>query len=387
MARAKNSTKLTGQAVTTAPKRGAAALIQSDIAESDMGDAAALIRSLTAEREGVEWNVKVYHVPGTMGRGSSDRQQYLFACDLEHLPNLESQLAEQFPGGGIFRVQIRADNQLVKNITLDIAPRPGWKPPPPDYLRPVTPTPAAEGPSTDRMDLFFMRLAEQQEKSAQQTRDLIASLIAAQPKATPAPTLAEQLTIFSQFQAMLPKGVQENGMDLFQKGMDFATKIFDSRGGDGGTSWLDVAKEALSSPLVKDAIVAMAAQQQQQQPQGGPALGYQQQPQAAPAGGLVSSANPVAAQAIDTLIRQAAAGVDPAFIAPQLVEKMPPALLAELEQADDVVAYLIARFPGVAPHAAWFERLVAELFEDEQSAGPSQTMNDPHAGPEGTIKS
>ncbi len=367
MARTKKAGKLTVKAV-------APPLIVSELAESDLGDASALIRSLTAEREGVEWNVKVYLVPGAMGRGSTDRQQYLFKCELEDLPELESRLGESYPGGGIFRVQIRADNALVKNITLDIAPRPGWKPPPPSYLTPVAP-PAAEAQSTDRMEMFFGRMAEMMERSAQQTRDMIAA-ISARPTAPAAPTMAEQLQMFAQFQSMLPKGAQENSMDLFQKGMDFAMKMLEARGGGDSTNWLDVVKEAINSPVVKDMMTGMAA-----------AVAQQHQPALAAPPALVSQQNPVAAQAVDTLIRQAQAGVDPKMVAQQVMNSMPPQLMDELERQDDVVQYLISQFPAVAQHRAWFAALVAEIWEEDTSGGkPSPTLSDPDAGKNNSVQ-
>jgi hypothetical protein len=97
----------------------------------------------------------------------------------------------------------------------------------------------------------------------------------------------------------------------------------------------------------------------------------------------VSPQNPAAAQIIDTLIRKATAGVDPKFVAQQLIEKIPQQLSDELEEQDDIVEYLSHKFPAVRLHKAWFEALVAEIWETEQSPGPSPTMNDPNAGKPG----
>jgi hypothetical protein len=201
-------------------------------------------------------------------------------------------------------------------------------------------------------------------------------------KPAAAPTLTEQLQLFQQMQALLPKGQQENTMQMFEKGMDFATKLFDARGGgEGGASWLDIVKEALGSPLIKDALAAMAVAAQQpinQPPQLPP--GMAPPANMAPPDSLISPQNPIAAQAIDTLCRQAAAGVDPKFVAQQVANNMPAPLMDELEQQDDVIGFLISRFPAVAHHRAWFAALVAEIWEEGESPAPSHTLANPNAG-------
>jgi len=368
MTKAKTAGKLTGKAIAPA----AAAPPVADFA--DFPDALSYINSLATTREGVEWDLRVYKVESA-GRGVSEKQPFLFNVQLEDLPTLESVLADQFPGGGQFRVQVRADNQLVKHIKLDIAARPGWQPPRPAYLQAVTPeaAPAANGAGS-MMESFFVRMAEIQERSAQQTRDLIAGIAAAN-KPTPAPTMMEQLQLFTQFQALIPKGAQENTFSLFEKGMEFAAKMYDARGGsEGGASWLDIIKEALTSPLIKDALAAMAIAAQQ------PINGAPGAADAPPAPQLAPG-NPAAENAIDTLCRQAAAGVDPKFVAKQVADNMPAALMEELEAQEDVIGFLVERFPRVAQHRAWFSALVAEVWEEEQpTLQPSPTLSDPHAG-------
>lgn len=369
MAKRQNSGKLTAKTVGKVPEPALAALAEGQTVE--FPDALSYINSLTGQREGVEWNIRVYKVDSS-GRGVKSPQAFLFSPELEELPNLEGVLADQYPGGGSFKIVVRADGQIIRSALLEIAPRPGWKPPPPSYLTPVQPV-AVDSQSTDRMELFFGRMAEMMERSAQQTRDMIAA-IAARP-APAAPTMAEQLQMFAQFQSMLPKGAQENSMDLFQKGMDFAMKMIEARGGDGGTSWLDVVKEAINSPVVKDMITSMAAVAQNQQ---------QQFPQQPPA--LMSPQNAIAAQAIDTLIRQAQAGIDPKMVAQQVVEKMPPALMEELENQPDVVGYLISQFPAVQQHRAWFTALVAEIWEEDQTPAVSPALKGNDAGPDNSVQ-
>lgn len=353
MAKRQNTGKLTAKSAS------APAIAPAEVETGDFPDAMSYINSLAASREGVEWNCRVYQILSA-GRGATERMPYLYDVQLEDLPEQEARLGNEYPGGGSFRVAVRMNNALLKNIRLDIAPRPGYKAPAPAW-QVAAAAPIAEAPQTDRLESIFVRMAEMQERSAQQTRDLIAGLMAARP-ASASSTLNEQLEIFTKFQAMIPKGQQESTQQSFEKGMEFAMKIVEARGsgGDGGMDWVGLAKEALSSPLIKDMLASMATAAQ---------AGQGQQPQpliASPA--TASPESQQAAQAIDMLLSQAAAGVDPKFTAAQVWQLVPAAFMEELEAQDDVAGYLIAKFPQAAPHRAWLERLVAELWEPEQSA-------------------
>lgn len=359
MAKRPNSGKLIAKPAAIVAATPALALDTGETVE--FPDALAYINSLVGNSDGVEWNIRVYKVDAS-GRGVKSPQQFLFAVSLEDLPDLEARLADLYMAGGGFKVIVRANNQIVRSAMLEIAPRPGYKPPLPAYLQPVHTQPT-ENPQTDRIEMFFTRMAEMQERSSREFREAILAI--AQPKQNP-PTITEQLAMFTEFQKLLPRGAQENSMDLFQKGMDFASKLFESRGSDGGTNWLDVVKEAINSPVVKDLLATMnaAAQHQASSPQ-------------LPPPALISPDNPQAAQAIDTLLRQAAAGVDPEFVAQNIWNNVPAAFMEELEQQSDVVAYIVAKFPQAAQHRPWLTALVAELWEPDKNAAVSPALQHP----------
>jgi hypothetical protein len=352
MAKRQNSGKLTAKPAATAP--AGALSVPSGDGTVEFPDAVAYIRSLGEQRQGIEWNIRVYKIDGH-GRGNRTPQQFLYEIDPEEVPKIENRLAEEHPGGGSFKIVVRADNEIVRSALMDIAPRPGWKPPPPAWQQQQE----QQSAGTNHMEMFFSRMMEMQERSAQQTRELIAAL--AKPVAQP--TMMEQLALFTEFQKLAPKGAQENTMEMFQKGMDFASKLFEARGGEGGgTSWLDVLKEALASPAMKEILAAAARPQPAHQAQ----LEAPQQ--------FVHPNNPIAANAIDTLLRQAQNNIDPKVVAQQAFNNLPPAVLMELEAQDDVVGYIIANFPQAAQHKAWLTKVVAEMWEPEQSAAGSPAL-------------
>lgn len=374
MAKRPNSGKLTAKPANSAQQTAAAALDDAGIIE--FPDAVAYIKALGNEREGIEWNLRVYKLDGS-GRGVKIGQQFLFEVEPEELPGLETNLAESYPAGGLFKVVVRADNQIVRSAQLNIAPRPGYRPPPPAYLQPVAPAPAAE--AQDRTESFFTRMTQVLEHSAQQTRELIAA-IANRP--TPAaPTLKEQVEMLSMIQNLMPKGAQENTMEMFEKGMTFASKIYDARGDSGGgASWMDIIKEAIAAPEFRQALGAIAA---------GAQHAHAAQLAAPQPVALLSPQNPVAAQVMDTLLRQAVAGVDPKFVAQKLFDQLPPEVVQELEAQGDnanVVGYIIHQFPQAQIHRAWLSALVSSMWDDE-APPPSPTMNDANARPDGPQQS
>jgi hypothetical protein len=390
MATSRNAGKLPAKTAARAPLAPASAPIDAQQSDEGMGDALSLIRSLTADREGAEWNVKVYQVIGGVGRGTSGRQQFLFEVALEDLPQLEAALAEQFPAGGVFRVAIRADNQLIKNPLLDIAPRPGYRAPLPAYLQAAPSSPPAAGApagesATDRL---LLQLIEMNRASEERTARMIQSLAErfTLPAPAPAPTLADQIETFTKLQALIPTGAQANTMEVFEKGMSFAQKIYDARddsGGGTGSTWVDIVRDALSSPNVKEIIAgAMAgAGAAVAAPAGAlppaPAT-VTQAPAAAPAPAL-DPKNPAVLHIIETLAGQAASGADPAAVAEQALAGIPPAILDELESHEDIAGHLCGLFPQLAPHRAWLEAVIANMYEGEQPSAASPTMNDPNA--------
>lgn len=370
MAKRPASSKLTAKPAGIPVQLAPAPVGPGDLA--DFPDALAYINSLSATRDGIEWNIKVYLTTGTGGRGNTSKPQFLFTVQPEDLPQIEDRLAEIYApqGGGDFSVQVRADNQLVKNISLSVAPRPGWRPPPPAYMIAAAPiNPQADNPPADRMEVFFGRLATLQEQSAQQTRDLIAAIAG---KTAPAgPTFLEQLQMFKQMQELLPQGQQQNGMAMFEKGMELAKSIYENSASGGSTTWMDIFREAMSSPVIKEMIggaVAAAAA-------NGPAA------LAAPPR-FVSPQNPAAVKMIETLLQQAAIPVDPKTVADQIQMQAPQALMMELELQDDIAGYIIHNFPQAAPHRAWLEQVIANIWA-EGDANPSPTLAPlpPHAQP------
>jgi hypothetical protein len=369
MAKRQNTGKLTA--------KPAAALLAppADVDSADFPDALSFINSLVATREGTEWNCRVYQVFAA-GRGAKESMPFLFDVALEDLPDLESNLAANYPAGGTFRVQVRANNALVRNIKLEIAPRPGYRAPPPAWaVQPAT-IPQAESQPTNQLEMFWTRMAEMNRAADERIEKLLTALTT-QKQVAP-PTITEQLAMFAEFQKLAPKGAQENGMDLFQKGMDFALKLADARGGGDGTNWLDLIKEALHSPLLQQALQGMATAAAQP----GTAALPPPQPES-----VFHQGNPQAAQAMDTLLRQAQAGVDPKFVAAQIWEKVPAPFMEELEQQPDPVAFIIARFPLAAAHKDWLVKLVAELWEDAQTLPPSPTLSPNNARPANPVQS
>lgn len=347
--------------------------------DSDFTDALAAIKGLGAQ-DGIEWSIKVYQVMGGAGR-SGGPQPYLFSITLDELATLEDTLSETYPGGGRFRVMCRADGRVVKAALLEIAPRPGYKPPPPSWATPPAQQPSAQGSSADGTNAAVLTMLQTMQQENRTFMLAIAEKFSAPPP-NPAATLDGMLGMLAKVQDLIPKAATEAPLAMFEKGMDFAMKAATLAGGDKGeTGLLDLIRSAIETPGVQKAIGAMATLATQPPPGSAPAPAMVENhapPSQQGQGGefrvaglpFVNPQNREAANAIEMLIGQAMAGTDPKLVADQAFHMLPPAVIEELEQQDDVLGYIERAFPNITPHRVWFSQLIENMWEPDQGAPP-----------------
>jgi len=338
--------------------------------DNDFSEALRFVRALSSEQTDAEWDIRVYQVPSAvMGRGATGRQQFLFYVQLDDLPTLEGVLAKAYPGGGLFRVMIRVDGQLLKVVTLDIAPRPGYRPPPPDYLTPpALPSPP---PQQDRQLEFFMqRMTDMMAQQATQTREMIAAL-ANRPQSN----FDDELKKYAALASLFPQQNNDRGFEMFEKGLALAAKLSEAGGGGRETGLMDILKTLLESDGFSKAIQGLSTMTQNPQPApaalapGQPAPMVQQAAPPPPAysGPFLSAQNQMARNMIATLIAQADAGIDPVAVAAQIEQSAPDALFSELETQDDILGFLIQQFPDIAPRRQWFQNVIDAIWQSEES--------------------
>lgn len=361
--------------------------------DSGFPEAISLINSISSQREGVEWDIRVYQLPasGFGGRGNKNTAAFLFSVELDDLPTLEANLANQYPGGGSFRVQIRQDNQIFRNIGIEIAPRPGYKPPPPSYLTPAQlPEAAPAAAPANAFENFLLVMQRQQEAADARLEKLIAALAGNKPAA---PTLLEQIQTYAEIQKAMGGGKAASGIEELKTHLEFAKSLAETMGnsGGGGESGgiLGLVEKLVTSPLVGDIVKNALTAAATAQPQPAPALaGPQPAPTPAPMPPNFAPAppsqftaeNPQAVMAIDYLVSQAIANADPAALAPQVIQMLPEEVLDELENQPDVAAFVIGRFAKLEPHRAWLEKLISEMWIKEAvPAAGSPALNDPDA--------
>lgn len=346
---------------------------------SDFPNPLSYINALAQQHDGDDWGSRVYQIVGSGGRGQ-EKSPFLFPAEMEELPNLEMRLARQYPAGGRFKVVCFRNQQIVKNIFLEIAPRPGYVAPAQSWEQPVAaPAPHAPAESMavlsaiDRMAEFMMR---QTEANNAMFRAIEARLAA---PVTPAPDpqsfLTNTMTLFRTFQEMVPKAAGESGLQMLKDGIELGKTLGGTGAGSAEPAGLmGVITRLAESEAGKTLVTALAntMQHEQQQQRGAnqqtrpaqiPAPHQQQQ---RPAPQPVNQQDQLA-QGMELLFQRAAAGHDPAAMAEQVAAVLPPQIWDALMEADNATDYLQSIFPRVAQHRAWFEAVIANLFEEDDN--------------------
>jgi hypothetical protein len=341
----------------------------------------AITEAFSADEGEHEWSVRVNRIKGTTRSGL--KEPWLFDCGYEELVNLRERLAWEY-GEGQYRCRVRRDGKQFKQYDIEIElstaerraffvrnPRASSEGAP---LPENVPAPAVSQPNSE-----IARLADAINQQGQLLRALVERITQPQQAPDSMATFEKMLDAFGKFQTALPRHEQQTGLDMFQKGMEFAGKI--AGGGEGHeTNLLDLAREILGSPAtakVVDRILSPAAAPHSEiapqygygRPLSPPSLPPNRvsTPPGPPAGG----ANPDSDLAIAWLIDHAKNGTQPELVASQALSMIPPATLDILEQQEDVVGFLISRFPQIAPYRTWFEAVVENMWEPEETTAPN----------------
>lgn len=381
MARGKLTAKAVPKASPAVDSAGSAA------PEAAVSDIIAAIDALARTQDGLQWEIRVYQIYGAPKNGM--KQPFLFNCDAEDLPGLESQLATTYPAGGRFKVEARANGHLQRSIVLDIAPRPGYREPNP-FAAPAAIAPAAPpAEGGDRLERVLLHMAEQQRQFMQ----LIAERLTAPPAAAadPMAMFNNMMGAFKGFQEAVPKVSGETNLKLLMDGIELGKTI--SGGGADSKTGFDMLSEAFNSDTGKTIAEALVQVLTPRQPQQ-----QQRQPLAQLTPPPIRTANPLAApvvrpanpppqpnprreqmrQGMDWLFNQAQTGADPAIIAEQVAGMLPPDIMEELTVVADPMEWLVSRFPRVEQHRPWFQSLLDNIFEegDEGEGEPDQGDDD-----------
>ena len=345
--------------------------------------------------QGVQWRVKVTRLAGPEKRDGGRYENQLFQQEVEELPNLNSYIAAEY-GEGTYRVRVYKERGIFSqwDIVIELSPaqRTAFR----EKVRALGAAPVSVGMPVaatfrDGTDPALMAILQQQ---SEMMRQLIERDRA--PVQDPMTVFSGVAGAFKTFQDLMPKNEAVTGLQMFEKGMEMMERL----GGGGGaaprTGILDVLREALGNPQIGEVVgkvvqTIAAPQPQPQEPQP-----QQRRPLAAPMAPrpakipppVDTHAQPMAPapqqdevpqalmnQALDYLCNQARAGAQPQLFTDQALDMIPNGLLDELERSEDMMAFLIERFPQIEGHRPWFEALLADMFPPQE--GPATNADTP----------
>lgn len=345
----------------------------------ELPDALALINSLVNDGQADNWDFRVYQVAGPAKLGG--KQSYLFAVTLDELPDLEMTLADNYPAGGKFKVSCRRNNQLVRSFEMEIAARPGYRPKP-SYLAAAPEAPAAPAePPRDRFEQMMTMMMEQQRQFQQTLVTALAGL--GQREHTPAPDplsmLNSMMGVFKEFQGTMPKVSNETNLKMLTDGIALGKEIAGSAP-EAETGIMAMLGKVLQPESIEAILKGLSAPRQvMQPPPAPPALAgprviangnFQQPPQHGPqamvrAGEIGEGERAQLRAGMDYLFTKAAAGADPALLVEEILPMIPQSVFDKLTEVDQPIDWLQDRFPRVGQHRAWFEGLLANIFEED----------------------
>lgn len=360
----------------------------TDLAERE----AAALQLIANAREGAtgetRWTVLLFRLAGPDRRkdGVETRLTTIAIDDLESTPDF---IKSEY-GDGIYRVRVRRDGlnltQWDINVELSPAERAAFRAKvrrldAESENRALVPAAPVAAPS----DNIAQVIGEAMRYQADMMRDLVASLRPATPAAPvdTVETIGKYVAMFKGFQELIPRSEAQTGLDMFFKGLSFKNKMGggDDAGG-GGVSLAGMIKDVLTSPeaagIIKEAIRSNArpparrpgqAQLPGQRPAAPgqrPRPFAQQPPPGAPAQEQ-QAATDADKKAMEYLITQAAAGVEPEFVVDTALQLIPQERLNVLDTLPEAQAIdmLVSFYPEAEPHRAWFEALLRAMYEPE----------------------
>lgn len=358
---------------------------EADQAEGAADEAASVMEMIRAAQSGGgvdDFKVRVYQFMGANKLGVA--MPYVMSCAVDDIENLPEQLAQVAPDGGRFQVRVTRGGRMFKQFEVEVAPRPAGM--------------LKQQPQQGSSDLSTVTniMREMMEEQRRFVSDMLARNASAPPAGGGSVTqsLTEALSLMRTMQDLSPKPDPDIGLNMFNKGMEMAQKVLElgGGGGKGDASVLDIVRDLAAGEGGQKFLLSLADGMQRrqapppmQQPQRiqapaqvfqpahgqrapimrGPARPAPAPHQAAPnIGQPARSATPVK-DAMEQIISEAKKGSDPGFVADAIEQQLPEGILNFLEKQPDIVAYLAGIDPRVNEHRAFFEAVIAAIWQDD----------------------
>lgn len=281
-------------------------------------------------------------------------QAYMFACSPEAF-SLDD-LRDKY-NGGEFRIYISRDGKPWKNMRVTVEPKV-------QSAAPEAPSPISE---------LAAAMREGFAQQAELLREALAARANVGPPAIDLNLLIQSLPQMLQaFRAVAapPESppAESKAIDMLLKGIELAKELRSEASDDG--SLLSVVRDLIKSPLLARAIEASASVPP---PASMPPPVISAAPKApSPTTPQVSAFSPPTGEAsmnqltqyLALLCKKAATGSDPTLYADLILDNVPEFMIRSLlDRKPTAIDALIADYPPVAQHRAFFDELIAALRE------------------------
>jgi len=306
-------------------------------------------------------------------------QAYVFQCSPEGF-SLDD-LRDKY-NGGEFRLYISRNGALWKNIKVCVEPG--------QVAGVAEPAPAAAAELAAVLRDGLARQAEAVRELVQRASSAPPSPFAGLDIPAVITAISAALTALRPPPAPAPLPVDsDRGIDMLLKGIELARELSPSGGAAGEQSMLGVLSDLVKSPLLAQAVGAMAAQGAQAQ---GPARRQAPAHQQVPALQAPAQAIPKPAPVLDQgqarngendvlprilkqylpmLVARAAEGSDPGLYADLVLDNVPDTMLRDvLALRPSPLDALIAAHSPVQRHWAWFRALLTAVQDEVYSREP-----------------
>lgn len=327
---------------------------------------AAILAQFDADEENIEWTASIYEV-GTGG----EKDGWLFDCSMGDITGVRQKLLDVY-GTGLYRARIRRGNRLARFLTYRIvAPRLGPQVTTTPEINPLAIAVADQGRLLEKL---VEKLGETPpvpvQNNPMEMMDIMGRMMETMGRFTPQ----------NQTPAMDPLQLFE----LFKSGFEMAS----DKDGGSETNILDVVKELIKSPLLKDLTTVPPLGTPQiaapvKQPEAGTAEPKPASPAPVQAGEVATplTNDPVVIGVVGYMkgfIEKAEKNSDPGLYTDFILDNVEMGVIAHVVNTPNIADILRASDPGIEKNWAWFADLLT-LLQDAVAEEAAEKVADHEA--------
>lgn len=319
---------------------------ETKLQEDIDAEEARITSEFDADNKDVKWLIKVYRVLEKEGR-----MNWLFNCLPSELPIIDK-LRDNY-GSGLYRARVYRNGKLYRALDYAIE-------------APKFPEPPKQDTNKDIAAIINAMMQAQERQFNKLQEILLSRASAPAPTFDPVQMLASMTQIMLQMRQLVEPKNDNSQIEMLLKGIEIAKDVV---GGNNETSFLDLARDLIKSPLLAKAVEATA------HPPIPPSVPSHVQAVPKPSVNPVStnSVNPATPKEskesvmikyyVGMLIDRAQRGSDPALYADFILDNVPEEIIRQYLARENLIEEIQKIDPRAAQHKEWLIALRDYLIE------------------------